>query len=66
MLTEGRRLFVAAVVASSGAAVSAVVKVSRAYISQLMSGERRPSLDVAIRIEDAFGIPARAWRLDRS
>jgi DNA-binding transcriptional regulator YdaS (Cro superfamily) len=38
--------------------------VSVPYVSQLRSGARQPSLDVAIEIEERFAIPARWWRVD--
>lgn len=34
---------------------------SAAYASQLANGKREPSLTLAVRIEDALGIPTAAW-----
>lgn len=34
---------------------------SASFVSELLSGKRVPSLAVAERIEEAFGIPATAW-----
>jgi|GEM_PF-3834654 transcriptional regulator with XRE-family HTH domain len=33
----------------------------KAYASQLASGVRRPSLELAVKIEDMTGIPPRFW-----
>jgi transcriptional regulator with XRE-family HTH domain len=38
-----------------------LLHVGRPYLSQLLSGQRNPGLAMAVRIEDATGIPARAW-----
>ena len=35
--------------------------VSMSYAYDLLKGNRTPSLPVALRLEDRFGIPARAW-----
>lgn len=35
--------------------------VSQAYLSELMSGAKRPSLELAVRIEEATGLPVRSW-----
>lgn len=34
-----------------------------AHVSQLLNGKRRPGLEIAVRIEERTGIPARAWLL---
>lgn len=34
-----------------------------AYLSQLLSGKRRPGLPIAVRIEERTGIPAKSWLL---
>jgi transcriptional regulator with XRE-family HTH domain len=64
LLTEGRRLLCAVVARSKGAEVTRELRVSQPYLSRLMSGERRPSLDQAIRLRDAYGIPCESWRLE--
>lgn len=38
--------------------------VSRSYASELLRRLKRPSLDVAVRIEREFGVPASAWMQD--
>jgi len=38
---------------------------NRSFISQLKSGIRRPTLDVAAQIEEMSGIPASAWATTR-
>lgn len=40
------------------------VGISPAYLSQILSGARTPSLDVACLIEDATGgvVPVRSWQ----
>jgi transcriptional regulator with XRE-family HTH domain len=35
--------------------------ISRAYMSQILSGERRPGLDLLVRIHDRTGIAPRSW-----
>lgn len=35
--------------------------VDQSYLSQILSGVRRPGLDTAIRFERATGIPVEAW-----
>lgn len=39
------------------------IRVSRSYLNHLMSGRRKPSLTIALRIESATGgaVPARSW-----
>lgn len=34
---------------------------SRGALTRYIAGERRPALDVALRIQDALGIPAALW-----
>ncbi|MCR9236181.1 MAG: helix-turn-helix domain-containing protein [Alphaproteobacteria bacterium] len=43
--------------------VSRQLGVSQAYLSQLLSGQRRPSLELAVRIEQMTGgtVPASSW-----
>jgi plasmid maintenance system antidote protein VapI len=36
---------------------------SRSYAFELIKGTRKPSLEVAVRIEQALGIPASSWLL---
>ncbi len=40
-------------------AFAAAVGISGPHLSQILSGTKRPSLDVALRIEDITGIPVR-------
>lgn len=35
--------------------------ISRAYLSQILHGDRRPSVDMLTRMMDVTGIPIRAW-----
>jgi hypothetical protein len=44
--------------------VAGELGVCASYFSQLCSGARQPSLDVAIEIEERYSIPACWWRLD--
>jgi transcriptional regulator with XRE-family HTH domain len=37
------------------------IHITDAYLSQVLSGKRRPSLPIAVRIEDQTGIPVRSW-----
>jgi antitoxin component HigA of HigAB toxin-antitoxin module len=37
------------------------IGLSRSYASELLNGKRRPSLDIAVKIERRFGVPAAAW-----
>lgn len=34
---------------------------AKGSINRLLYGERRPGLDMALRLEEAFGIPPGAW-----
>ncbi len=45
----------------SQAALSEAIDVSKSVICRLISGDRTPTLTVAFRLEDAIGLPARAW-----
>lgn len=40
-----------------------VIGISAPYLSQILNGEKRPSLDLAFRIEAATGgnVPASSW-----
>jgi transcriptional regulator with XRE-family HTH domain len=46
---------------AKGYEMAADLRITEAQLSQLLGGKRRPGLDVAVRIEDATGIPARSW-----
>jgi transcriptional regulator with XRE-family HTH domain len=37
------------------------ITVTNAYLSQILSGKRRPSLPIAVRIERETGIPVESW-----
>ena len=41
--------------------MAAEIRITEAQLSQILSGKRRPGLDIAARIEDVTGIPARSW-----
>lgn len=41
--------------------VAAELQITESYLSQVLSGRRRPGLDIAVRIEAATGIPVVAW-----
>lgn len=43
---------------------AAHIGISRIKLNQYLHGEARPSLETAIRIEDATGIGMRAWLVD--
>ena len=40
------------------------IGISRIKLNQYLNGEARPSLETAIRIEDATGIGIRSWLID--
>jgi transcriptional regulator with XRE-family HTH domain len=40
------------------------IGISRVKLNQYLNSEARPSLETAIRIEDATGIPVRAWLIE--
>lgn len=40
-----------------------LIEVDEPYLSQLLSGRRRPGLPTAVRIERLTGIPAESWLL---
>jgi transcriptional regulator with XRE-family HTH domain len=40
------------------------IGISRVKLNQYLNGEARPSLETAIRIEDATGIGARIWLIE--
>jgi transcriptional regulator with XRE-family HTH domain len=42
-------------------AFAAELGISEAHLSAVLSGHDSPSLDLAVRIEDITGIPARAF-----
>jgi DNA-binding XRE family transcriptional regulator len=60
--SRGARAF--AYVADKDEWIAGEIGVSRCYVSQLKSGKRRPSLDVANAIEARFHIPPRWWKVD--
>jgi transcriptional regulator with XRE-family HTH domain len=39
-------------------------ELSEGAVSRWLYGERRPSLDLAVQIEERFGVPVAAWRRD--
>lgn len=61
MVNAGSRKFAAALKRekNSQAEAARVLEVSRPYINQILSGSRRPSIDVLARIEKHYGVPPR-------
>lgn len=45
----------------NGQEASELIGIGRDYMSRLIHGKRKPSLDVAIRIEREFGIPVDSY-----
>jgi transcriptional regulator with XRE-family HTH domain len=45
--------------------LAALLGVTDAYLSQILSGRRSPGLSTALRIEDCTGVPARSWLSSR-
>lgn len=45
--------------------VAADLRITESYLSQVLSGRRRPGLDIAVRIETLTGIPVSAWAASR-
>jgi transcriptional regulator with XRE-family HTH domain len=43
--------------------IAELLEIDDAYVSQLLSGKRRPGLELAVRIEARTGIPAESWLL---
>jgi transcriptional regulator with XRE-family HTH domain len=41
---------------------AAHIGLHRVHLNQILTGERRPGLDLAILLEETTGIPVRAWR----
>jgi plasmid maintenance system antidote protein VapI len=41
--------------------VAGDLRITESYLSQVLSGRRRPGLDIAVRIETLTGIPVSAW-----
>jgi transcriptional regulator with XRE-family HTH domain len=41
------------------------LRITESYLSQVLSGRRRPGLDIAVRIETLTGIPVSAWAARR-
>lgn len=59
---QAPRLFARRVADAGGAAKAAKsLGCTRQYIYLIIRGEGRPSLDLARRIEDSFGVPMRLW-----
>jgi transcriptional regulator with XRE-family HTH domain len=40
-----------------------LLEIDEAHVSQLLSGKRKPGLEIAVRIEDRTGVPAESWLL---
>jgi transcriptional regulator with XRE-family HTH domain len=40
-----------------------LLEIHDAYLSQMLSGLRRPGLPIAVRIQDMTGIPVASWLL---
>lgn len=47
-------------------ALVAKLGLSRSYAFELIKRQKTPSLDVAVRIEQEFGVPASAWVEERA
>jgi transcriptional regulator with XRE-family HTH domain len=43
---------------TSQTALAQKLRISKAYVSLIVKGERQPSLRLALRIEEATGVPA--------
>jgi transcriptional regulator with XRE-family HTH domain len=41
--------------------VADLVQITAAYLSQVLSGKRRPSLPIAVRIQTHTGVPVESW-----
>ena len=63
MLSEGRRRFHAIVRELTIEEVARELRVKRPCVSRISCGHRRPSLDLAIAIQERLGIPCHAWKL---
>jgi plasmid maintenance system antidote protein VapI len=35
---------------------------TQAYVSMILAGQRKPSLDIALKLEKLYGIPPKSWR----
>jgi hypothetical protein len=62
MVTVGRRRFHGIVRELGGAEVARELGITEGCVSQLARGLRRPSLDLAIVVQDRLGIPCHEWR----
>ena len=60
--SAGQRAFAAIEVKRD--AIAYALGVSPQAVSQYARGQTRPRLHVAIKIEEAYGVPCRAWKLD--
>lgn len=63
MATTGRALLIAWIgrAKQKQYEVAELLEIHEAHLSQILSGKRRPGLDIAVRIEDRTGIPAGSW-----
>jgi transcriptional regulator with XRE-family HTH domain len=61
MLTEGRRQLLAIAKLCKGAELARRLRVSRSHLSEILSGEHRPSFDLMVRIFRELGIPIIDW-----
>lgn len=41
--------------------MAAMFGITDSYLSQVLSGRRRPGLDIAVRIEALTGVPVQSW-----
>lgn len=48
-----------------GREVADSLGITHGYLSQLLHGVRRPSVDVALRIQETTGISVASWKSDR-
>ena len=58
---EGRRLLAQFVGNSNQVAIASKLGLNPACLSRLLSGERRPTLDQAAKIEEVMFIPMKTW-----
>ena len=60
-VTEGRRQLCRIASMSTARELAARLNISCSFLCELMGGEHRPSLDLAIRMVKLLGIPAESW-----
>jgi hypothetical protein len=63
IVTEGRRMLLGSCADLGRSGVRRRLRIAETTLSHLLGGTRLPGLQLALLMDEALGIPAKAWRI---